>query len=425
MEKKYFKTLQETLYYQKLDNGLQVYLLQKEGFQKTYGLFSTCFGSVDTTFIPIGQKEFVRVEDGIAHFLEHKMFDTPNGDAQDLFANLGASTNAFTSSSRTAYQFTTTSNEMECVSLLLDFVQSLDITEESVEKEKGIIGQEIKMYDDEPDWRVYFGSIENLYVKHPVAVDIAGSVETVNNTTKEMLETCYNTFYHPSNMMLFVVGNIDPKTTMDHIIENQNNKQFKEPKPIVKKEVIEPCEIAIKKKVLTMDVDMPKIIISTKVNDYLSDPLDKIKRELSFSLLFDLLFSKSSPLYNKWLEEGIINSSFSASFTQERDYAFIQMGGDCDNYQLVEDTVLDFIKTIKDYKIDIDSFERIKRKNIGIFINLFNSPESIANMFSRYYFEGIQALELVDIISTVTVDDVYSVLKYFDIDKTSVFVVKK
>ena len=147
MEKIYYQTLKETLYHEKMENGLEVYILPKPGFEKTYGLFSTRFGSVDTTFVPLGKKEMIKVEDGIAHFLEHKMFDMKDGDASDKFAALGANTNAFTSSSRTAYLFSTTSNEQQCVELLLDFVQSLDITEESVEKEKGIICQEIKMYD--------------------------------------------------------------------------------------------------------------------------------------------------------------------------------------------------------------------------------------------------------------------------------------
>lgn len=155
------------------------------------------------------------------------MFDMNGTDASDEFAKLGASTNAFTSSSRTAYLFSTTSNEYLCIELLLDFVQKLEITPESVEKEKGIIGQEIKMYDDDPDWRVYFGSIQNLYNLHPVAIDIAGSVETVNNTTKEMLETCYNTFYHPSNMMLFVVGNIDANKAISIIRSNQAKRTLK------------------------------------------------------------------------------------------------------------------------------------------------------------------------------------------------------
>lgn len=425
MEKLYFNTLKETLYHEKMDNGLEVYLLPKPGFEKTYGLFSTNFGAIDTTFVPLGQEEMIKVEDGIAHFLEHKMFDMNGTDASDEFAKLGASTNAFTSSSRTAYLFSTTSNEYPCIELLLDFVQKLEITPESVEKEKGIIGQEIKMYDDDPDWRVYFGSIQNLYNLHPVAIDIAGSVETVNNTTKEMLETCYNTFYHPSNMMLFVVGNIDANKAISIIRSNQAKKDFKMANKIVCQKVFEPNNIKVKENVLTMDVEMNKIIVSIKINEILDDPKLKIKRELAINLLFDLLFSKSSKLYNDWLNRGIINDSFSANFTQERDYAFIQIGCDCDDYETLKDNLMDLIKNFKDIKIEESDFERIKKKNIGLFINMFNSPESIANIFSRYYFEGTIAFDLIDEVAKISLDDIYSMFKYFDLDYASTCIVKK
>ena len=425
MEKIYYQTLKETLYHEQIENGLQVYLLPKYGFEKTYGLFSTCFGSIDTSFVPIGQSNMVKVEDGIAHFLEHKMFDMKEGDASDKFASLGASSNAFTSSSRTAYLFSTTSHEQQCVELLLDFVQSLDITDESVEKEKGIICQEIKMYDDDPDWRVYFGSIENLYHIHPVKIDIAGTCKSVQQTYKDMLELCYQTFYHPSNMMLFVVGNINPEKMMSVIKNNQDHKSFMQANIIERMTYDEPKSVAVKEKIETMQVEMNKIIVSIKVNDVMNDAISKIKRELSFNILFDLLFSKSSPLYNEWLSKEIINESFSANFTQERDYAFIQMGGDQDDYQILYDTLMDFIRHIDQIEINKEDFERIKRKNIGNLINTFNSPESIANLFSRYYFEGIDAMSLVDYISQITIEDIKNTFQYFDEEVTSVFIVKK
>lgn len=425
MEKLYYKTLKETLYHQTLENGLEVYILPKLGFEKTYGLFSTRFGSIDTTFTPLGENKMIKVEDGIAHFLEHKMFDMKDGDASEKFAKLGASTNAFTTSSRTAYLFNTTSNEYKCIELLLDFVQSLDITEESVEKEKGIIGQEIKMYDDDPDWRVYFGSIQNLYQKHPVAIDIAGTVDTVNATTKEMLEICYRTFYHPSNMMLFVVGNVDFKKARDCIVENQKLKEFKPVQQIIRETIAEPKEIRQARQDLQMDVDMNKIIVSIKVNEIVEDSKDKLKRELAMNILFDALFSKSSDVYNEWLEKGIINDSFSANFIQERDYAFIQIGGDVDDVGTLEKTIFDFIENIESITIKEEDFARIQKKNIGHFINVFNSPESIANLFSRYYFEGIMAMDLVDAIATITLGDVLAMKQYFKREFASVCIVKK
>ncbi|WP_249030345.1 EF-P 5-aminopentanol modification-associated protein YfmH [Tannockella kyphosi] len=424
MNKTYYQSLQETVYHETMENGLEVYLIQKLGFEKTFGLFNTCFGSVDTTFVPLGQSEMVNVEDGVAHFLEHKMFDMNGGDASDEFAKLGASTNAYTSSSRTAYQFTATSNINECIELLLDFVQSLEISEESVEKEKGIITQEIRMYDDDPDWRVYFGSIQNLYQHHPVGVDIAGDKESVHRTSKEMLETCYQTFYHPSNMMLVVVGNIEVEATMELIRQNQANKTFELPKPIVRHQTIEPKEVKLERSELIMDVELNKIILSIKVNDIVEDTVAKIKRELAINILFDLLFSKSSKIYNDWLEEGIINSSFSASYTQERDYAFILIGGDVDDYQKLEETLMKFLDDLVNLEIHESDFLRMKRKNMGMFINMYNSPESIANMFSRYYFEGVHSFELIELLNTITLEDVYNTILLFDKKYASICIVK-
>lgn len=252
-----------------------------------------------------------------------------------------------------------------------------------MEKEKGIICQEIKMYDDDPDWRVYFGAIANLYHKHPVRIDIAGTCDTVNNTYKDMLELCYHTFYHPHNMMLFVVGNIQPEELMDVIKENQNKKHFLPETSIQRKKIEEPESVAVKEQIDIMQVEMNKLIVSIKVNDIMTNPQEKIKRELSFNLLFDLYFSKSSVLYNEWLSKGYINETFSANFTQERDYAFILIGGDQDDYHLLQKTIFDFIEHIDDLVIEQEDFERIKRKTIGNFINSYNSPESIANSFSR------------------------------------------
>lgn len=424
METINYQTLQEKLYYEEMDNGLKVYLLPKHGFSKTYGLFSTRFGSIDTSFVPLNGKEMIDVPDGIAHFLEHKMFEMKDGDASDKFARLGASTNAFTSSSRTAYLFSTTSHENECIELLLDFVQDIYLTDQTVEKEKGIINQEISMYDDDPDWRCYFGSIQNLYQKHPVKIDIAGTIETVSKIDKDTLEKCYHTFYHPSNMMLFIVGNINPEETMEIIRENQNKKHFHKETPIQRKIIKEPIDVEKKEEVLKMDVIMPKVIVSMKINDILDDPIMKLKRELSMNLLLDLLFSKSSKIHEQWMNEGIINDSFSANFTQERDYSFLQIGGDSNEPKKLRDKIIEFIQSIYDYHFDEKDFERVKKKNIGMFIGVLNSPESIANLFSRYYFEGIMFFDFVETLSCLTLQDIENLKPLFQEKLTSTFIVE-
>ena len=409
-----YPTLKETLYFEEMPNGLKVYLLPKVGFSKTYGLFSTRFGSVDTTFVPLHEQDMIKVPDGIAHFLEHKMFEMEDGDASEAFAKLGASTNAFTSSSRTAYLFSTTSHEKECIELLLDFVQDIYLTDENVEKEKGIINQEIGMYDDDPDWRCYFGSIQNLYQHHPVKIDIAGTVETVASIDKATLEKCYHTFYHPSQMMLFVVGHINPDEIMKLIQDNQQQKHFSKENSIQRAVVNEPLDVAQKEAVLHMDVTMPKIIVSMKINTILTKPQERLKRELAMNLFLDIFFAKSSSLYDEWLNEELINDSFSAQFTQERDYCFLQIGGDTLYPERLKEKILYFIEHIHEYDIRQEDFLRLKKKTMGIMISLFNSPESIANMFSRYYFEGIMIFDLIDCLNALTMDDLMSLRDLFD-----------
>ena len=203
--------------------GFRFTCCPKPGFFKTYARLTTHYGSIDNHFQPPG-KEAVRVPDGIAHFLEHKMFEKEDGDVFQHFAAQGASANAFTSFDRTAYLFSCTDQVEANLTTLLDFVQTPYFTEAGVEKEKGIIGQEIRMYEDHPDWRSYFGLIESLYHRHPVRVDIAGTVESIAEITKDTLYLCYETFYHPGNMLLFVVGPVDPEKIINLVRENQAGK---------------------------------------------------------------------------------------------------------------------------------------------------------------------------------------------------------
>jgi len=423
MEMTDYGTLKERLYHEKMDNGLHVYLLKKEGFSKTYGLFATCFGSVDTTFVPLGQKQMVKVPDGVAHFLEHKMFEMKDGDASDRFSELGAATNAFTSSARTAYLFSTSSNELACTKLLLDFVQEIYLTDENVEKEKGIIGQEIKMYDDDPDWQNYFGAIANLYHEHPVAVDIAGTVASVNATTREDLLTCYHTFYHPSNMVLFVVGHIDPQEMMEMIRKNQAEKHFEKPAPIHRQKVNEPSSVKSRQTIQKMDVFMPKLTMAIKVDDVPDDPLQKVKREMACNLILDYLFSKSSEIYNQWVEKGWINDTFGGYFIQERDYACLQFGGDTNEVEALKTALNELVTRLPDMQIPQNDFERLKRKTMGSMILSFNSPESIANLFIRYYFEGFSAFELIDALNSLEYSDISEALKLFDIERSTIHLV--
>ena len=257
---------------------------------------------------------------------------------------------------------------------------------------------------------------KNIYDKF---IDLKEYIED-----KDILEKCYQTFYHPSNMMLFVVGNIQVEDTIQLIRNNQAKKHFDKEKQIQREITKEPQGIDKKEDILHMDVIMPKVIVSMKINDILSEPKEKLKRELGMNILLDLLFSKSSPLFEEWTRLGIINDSFSANFTQERDYSFLQIGGDTMEPEKLRDKILDLIHSIKDYAIDDVEFQRVQKKNIGVLIGVFNSPEGIANLFSRYYFEGIMIFDLIDCVATLKKEDIENLKALFDIDLTSTCMVK-
>ncbi|CDN45117.1 hypothetical protein BN871_GL_00190 [Paenibacillus sp. P22] len=263
MQKLSYPGVEETLYHEQLPNGLQVYVLPKEGFQKTYATFSTRYGSVDNHF-GIGDGPLARVPDGIAHFLEHKMFEEPTGDIFATFASQGASANAFTSFDRTVYLFSATEQIEANLTTLINFVQNPYFTDQNVDKEKGIIAQEINMYSDNPDWRVYYGLIEALYQVHPVHIDIAGTVESIYKIDKEMLYRCYETFYHPSNMLLFIVGGVDAEQVFELVRSNQAAKTYEPLGEIKRFFEPEPQGVNTPRKAIQLQVSLPKCLFGFK-----------------------------------------------------------------------------------------------------------------------------------------------------------------
>lgn len=426
MEKVQFEQLGEELYYEKLDNGLDVYILPKKGFSKTFVTFTTKYGSVDRTFVPLGETEPVTVPDGIAHFLEHKMFEKEDGDVFQKFAQYGASANAFTSFTRTAYLFSATNHIYESTTTLLDFVQQPYFTEQTVNKEKGIIGQEITMYDDQPDWRAYFGSIENLYKNHPVKIDIAGTIETIDEITAEHLYTCYNTFYHPSNMLLFVIGSVEPEKMMAHIRENQAQKTFAEATPIQRIEVDEPLEVNCVANELRMDIQKPKAYVSFKARETHLQGREMLKQELAIQLALDLMYGRSSAFYEEMYEKGWIDESYSYDFSLEKGFGFAMVGSDTNHPVELENA----IKTVMNESevalpFDAEKLERVKRRKIGFFLRAMNSIEFIANQFTRYKFNDMNLFDAVPVIEELTMADVEQAMKSIQgITQQSTFTVK-
>ncbi|WP_141433479.1 EF-P 5-aminopentanol modification-associated protein YfmH [Bacillus sp. 03113] len=405
MEKVNFDQLQEELYHEKLENGLEVYILPKKGFNKTFATFTTKYGSIDNRFVPLGESEFKEVPDGIAHFLEHKLFEKEEGDVFQNFSKQGASANAFTSFTRTAYLFSSTSNVEMNLETLINFVQEPYFSEKTVEKEKGIIGQEITMYDDNPDWRLYFGLIQNMYKNHPVKIDIAGTISSIANITKDLLYECYHTFYHPSNMLLFIVGPVDVDHIMKLVKENQTKKPFEKQAEIKRQFDEEPLEAAEQKQVLKMNVHSSKCLVGLKALDVNQSGDEMLKNELTINILLDLLFGKSSDNYHKLFSDGLIDETFSFDYTQEQGFGFAMVGGDTSNPDLLAETIKQMLMKGKEAEFSQESLERAKKKKIGAFLRAVNSPEYIANQFTRYAFNDMNLFDVVPTIEQITLED--------------------
>lgn len=412
METIEFQQLDETLYYKQLNNGLDVYILPKKGFSKTFVTFTTKYGSIDRTFVPIGETEPVTVPDGIAHFLEHKMFEKEDGDVFQKFSEVGAQANAFTSFTRTAYLFSATDHIYKSTETLLNFVQEPYFTEETVNKEKGIIGQEITMYDDQPDWRLYFGAIENMYHNHPVKIDIAGTIESIDGITAEHLYTCYNTFYHPSNMLLFVIGAVDPVEMMAFIEDNQNKKTFQNPTDLKRLFDEEPTNVAEKERVLHMDVQKPKVYVGLKAKQVDLSGEEMLKHELAVQIGVECLFGRASSFYTDVYENGLIDESYGYDFSLENGYGFALIGSDSDQPEQLTKLIKEKLaQSEQENLFTSEDVERIKRKKIGFFLRALNSIEFIANQFTRYKFNDMNLFDVVPVLETITVEDIVNAFK--------------
>lgn len=417
MKKIVYPKICETLYYEKLDNGLDVYLLPKADYNKTFAVFSTNYGGLDNRFVPFDGDELVEYPIGIAHFLEHKLFEMEDGkDASTRLSELGANSNAFTSYGQTSYLFSTTNNVKECVDILLDFVQYPYFTDENVKKEQGIIAQEIMMYADYPEFRAQMGILKNMYEKNNIRYDIVGTVEEINKITKEMLYSCYNTFYHPCNMQLFIIGNFDLHI-IDSIKDNQSKKTFREFKPIVR-EYISDDEKVIEEETIKMDTSMSKLAIGVRLPFVKEDFMVK---EISLALLMSIIFGDSSRNKNSLMENRLINESFGTYVDLSKSASYAMLMSDTNDVAKLEEELKKMIKEIPNYIITEEEFERIKKSYIGTFISMLNSLESLATSYASYGFNGIDLLKIVSILEEFTIDDMLKGQKMFENAKCTVF----
>lgn len=414
--------VKEKLYIEKLENGLTIMIIPKKKIQKKYIIWGTNYGSNDSSFIVPGENNVTEVPKGVAHFLEHKLFEQENGvNSLDALTALGVNANAYTTNNHTAYLYECTNNFYEALDEFMDYVQNPYFTDENVEKEKGIIGQEIMMYDDYPEWKVYLNTLEAMYHNNPVKLDITGTIETIGKIDKDILYKCYNTFYNPSNMAMVVAGDFEPNEILEEIkkrlIKHKPNGEIKriyedEPKEVVKGKIEQ-----------NMEVSKPLYTIGIK--DVVPDTQTKVKKHIAIEILLNILIGSSSNLYKQLYEMGNSYSVPSIEYEFDKTYAHILITGQSNNPEDLFEMFKQKVKEIKDNGINKDEFERTKKMIYGEYIKEYNDIVDISRMFLSDYFKGINSFEYIEEINTIYIEFVEQVLKEVFNDKKMVLSVVK
>lgn len=405
--------LKEEYYTVELDNGLHVYLYPKPQFHRTYGIFSTKFGSCDMEFYD--QDQLIHTPAGVAHFLEHKMFECSDGnDASDLFSIIGGETNAYTTYDKTAYLVTCTDNNNQNIETLLDFVQSPYFTKDNVDKEKGIIEQEIRMYLDNPSTSVYIKLLDNMYHHNHVKYDIGGTIDSIKDITEDTLYQCYNKFYHPSNMVLAIIGNFDLDETYELIKNNQQNKQYVKQELPVRHYYIEDAKTRIKESTSYMDITTPKVGCGLKLSVQGIDNKTNYKNGILLDMICDIFFDESSDFYHRLMKKGIINNSFVYETYYELTYAHIIFNVDTDKVEEFQKEIKDELLKIKTFNLDETTFNRHKKVLIANAIARFNYLESIVNFMIDLDSLGLELFETINIKKNIQLDDFKKIQEQFN-----------
>lgn len=406
----YFDHIDEELY-TGVVKGLRVNIIPKRGYVKSFAMLATKFGSNDIEFSK-GNGAMKEYPKGIAHFLEHKLFEQEEGNIFDKFAERGASPNAFTNFQLTTYYFTSTEGFEENLKLLVNFVYNPHLTEENVNKEKGIIEQEIRMYDDNPNFRVYYNTLESMYFDHPVQYDIAGTVESIYEITPELLYECYNTFYVPENMVITIVGDVNiealEKVLEENVPEDRNKADFNV-KSYAEKGTVKTKAVSKK-----MGLSIPNFMIGFKDSPEGAEKENWVKRKLQMDILCRMLFSRSSSLYEKLYDSGLINESFSYEYTLEKDYCHLLIGGESREPQKVMDEIRNYMK--KDNILGAEAFDRVKKTLTGSFISRFNSIEGLGNFINDYFIRGINPFDYYNYLKAVEEKDIRERLEFINDD---------
>ncbi len=397
--------VKEKVYKEKLENGLTVMIIPKKGIQKKYMIWGTKYGSNESSFVIPGEDKVTNVPNGVAHFLEHKLFEQENGtNSLDVLTALGVDANAYTTNDHTAYLFECTDNFYEAMDELMDYVQHPYFTDENVEKEKGIIGQEIMMYDDYPEWRVYLNAMQAMYHNHPVKIDIVGTIESISKINQDILYQCYHTFYHPSNMIMVLCGDFDP----EHLIKEVKKRLINtEPKGEIKRVYPEEPEEIVKEKIeQKLEVSQPLYAIGIK-----DSGTCEVKKHIAMEILLNLIIGRSSHLYRELYQEGLIYAQPSLEYEFTNNYAHVLITGQSNEPEKVYEKFKEEVQRLKTEGIKIEDFQRMKKMIYGGYVKEFNDVSDIAKMFLADSFKNINSFDYLEEIEGVTVEYLEQILK--------------
>ena len=407
MKKVVLEQLRETFYEERLPNGLLIRVIPRPDFAKTYSFFATDFGSIDTKFTMDGK--VYETPAGVAHYLEHKLFDMPEGNVMQQFSALGGSPNAFTGYSMTAYHVESTENWRENLELLLRYVSTPYFTEESVEKERGIIAQEIRMYEDSSGSRMYENLFAALYQHHPIRVPIAGTVESIQDITAQTLYDCHKAFYDPSNMMLCVAGPVDPAL----VVESARNILPKTPGGVGGRDY-GPAEPLTAEKMArveqNMEVSMPGFTVAFRC-DTPKTGADILRQELVGDLAAELLVGESTAFYTKLYEDGLIDCDFSAGYEGVKTLGMLSISGDSNEPERVVDAILKEAERLGRDGADEALFQRLKRSAFGRRIRELDSFENICYRMCQSTFEGAFYYDFPDLYRSITLDETVRMIR--------------
>jgi len=398
------KLLDEEIHHFELACGLPVLVHLKPGFEKKFVVLGANFGSVDRSFVDRRSDRRVTMPEGVAHFLEHKLFETPEGDAFEKFSRHGASANASTSFRSTCFFFTCSSGFSSSLRTLLRLVTRPHLTDRGIEKERGIIAQEIRMYEDSPDWRCFIHLVQGLFVRHPVRTDITGTVDSIDRIDRDALLTCVDNFYDPANLCLVVSGDVDPETVAKQAAREFSRRESGE--PVVRLDEREPRRVSEARVEETLAVKRPKLLVGFKDRAVPRTGEDLQRRDLLTGILLALLFGSSSERYRRLYEKGTIDDSFYPSYAGDEDFGFVTLGGESDDPERMRAAIFREIRQFGREGFDTEDFGRIIHKMMGRFVRSLDSQESTAFLLLNSTFKGMDALRVPAMIRTLSPDDV-------------------